>query len=186
MLRIALCVLALSFAAVSHAAAPVIDNERVTVWDTMSALPPAQHDFVAVSFAKMAKPFFGHKGDIAGTDGVRTAVIELKDLSVAPIPNTSGYQLAFPRPHARKLLENERVIVWNVRWLPGEPTPMHFHDKDAVGVYKAGGTLQSATPDGKSVTVKLKAGDIRFFRRDRAHSELQVSGKPHAIMVELK
>ena len=63
---------------------------------------------------------------------------------------------------------------------------MHFHDKDAVGVYKAGGTLQSATPDGKSVTVKLKAGDIRFFRRDRAHSELQVSGKPHAIMVELK
>jgi hypothetical protein len=68
----------------------------------------------------------------------------------------------------------------------GEPTPMHFHDKDAVGVYKAGGTLQSTTPDGKSVTVELKAGDIRFNRRDRAHSELQVSGKPHAIIVELK
>src|SRR5580692_809139 len=73
MLKISLCVLALSCAALSEAAPPVIDNERVTVWDTMSALPPAQHDFVAVSFAKKAKPFFGHKGDIAGTDGVRTA-----------------------------------------------------------------------------------------------------------------
>jgi hypothetical protein len=52
--------------------------------------------------------------------------------------------------------------------------------------YKAGGTLQSTTPDGKSITVKLKAGDIRFNRRERAHSELQVSGKPHAIIVELK
>ena len=186
MLKITLCVLALGLAAVSQAAPPVIDNERVTVWDTMNALPPAQHDFVAVSFANKAKPFFGHKGDIAGTDGVRTAVIELKDLSVAPIPNTSGYQLAFPRPNARKLLENDRVIVLNVRWLPGEPTPMHFHDKDAVGVYRAGGTLQSTTPDGKSVAVKLKAGDIRFNRRDRAHSELLVGGKPHAIIVELK
>jgi hypothetical protein len=186
MLRIILCVLALSLGGVSQGAEPVIDNERVTVWDTMSALPPSQHDFVAVSFATKAKPVFGHKGEIAGSDGVRTAVIELKDLEVAPIANDSGYQLAFPRPHAKKLLENARVIVWNVRWPPGEPTPMHFHDKDAVGVYKAGGTLQSTTPDGKSVTVELKAGDIRFNRRDRAHRELLVGGKPHAIIVELK
>jgi hypothetical protein len=53
-------------------------------------------------------------------------------------------------------------------------------------VYRAGGTLQSTTPDGKSVAVKLKSGDIRFNRRDRAHSEFLVGGKPHAIIVELK
>jgi hypothetical protein len=29
---------------------PIIDNERVTVWDTINALPPAENDFVAVSF----------------------------------------------------------------------------------------------------------------------------------------
>ena len=184
--RVPLFVLALSLAAASQGAVPLIDNERVTVWDTMTVLPPMQHDFVTVSFAKKAKPVFGHQGEIAGTDGTRTAVIELKDLAVAPMANTSGYQLAFPRPHAKKLLENARVVVWNVRWLPGEPTPMHFHDKDAVGVYKAGGTLQSTTPDGKSKTVEPKTGDIIFNRRDRAHSELQVSGKPHAVIVELK
>lgn len=186
MLKLALCVVALSLAAVSRGAEPVIDNERVTVWDTMSVLPPLQHDFVAVSFAKKTRPVFGHQGEIAGTDGVRMAVIELKDPGVAPLANTSGYQLAFPRAHAKKLLENARVIVWNVRWLPGEPTPMHFHDKDAVGIYKSGGTLQSTTPDGKTVSIELKAGDIRFNRRDRAHRELLVSGKPHALIVELK
>jgi hypothetical protein len=184
--RVMLCVLALSLAAVSLSAEPLIDNERVTVWDTMTVLPPMQHDFVAVSFAKKTKPVFGHKGEIAGTDGARTAVIELKDPIVAPMAKTSGYPLAFPRPHAKKILENARVIAWSVRWLPGEPTPMHYHDKDAVAVYKAGGVLQSTTPDGKTVTVELKAGDIRFNRRDRAHQELLVSGKPHAVIVELK
>jgi hypothetical protein len=45
-------VFVLSVAATSYAAEPVLDNERVTVWDTTSSLPPAQHDFVAVSLSR--------------------------------------------------------------------------------------------------------------------------------------
>jgi hypothetical protein len=36
---------------------------------------------------------------------------------------------AFPRPGVKKILENERVIVWDCTWTPGVATPMHFHDK---------------------------------------------------------
>jgi len=186
MLRMTLGILALSLAALSHGAEPVIDNDRVVVWDTTSALPPAQHDFVAVSLSKKGTAIFGHQGTIPCQDGARTVVIELKDNAPPPIPNNTAYPLAFPRPHAKKLLENDRVIVWNSVWRPGEPTPMHFHDKDALAVFESNSTLQSTTPDGKNVVAEVKFADIRFNRRDRTHSELLLKGHARAVIIELK
>jgi len=184
--KVAAGFLALGMAAVSQAAEPVIDNERLTVWDTTSALPPAQHDFVAVSLSRKGTAVFGHTGDIPSKDGERTVVIELKDHAVAPIPNESKFPLAFPRPGSKKLLENDRVVVWNYVWRKGVPTPMHFHDKDALVVYEATGALQSTTPDGKSTVNEYKFGDIRFNRRDRVHTELLLRGRAHAVITELK
>jgi hypothetical protein len=86
----------------------------------------------------------------------------------------------------RKLLENDKVVVWDYAWHPHEPTPMHFHDKDALVVYEATGELQSTTPDGKSTLNKYEFGDIRFNRRDRTHTELLTQGTAHAVITELK
>ncbi|MGP0090708.1 MAG: hypothetical protein ACLPKB_12225 [Xanthobacteraceae bacterium] len=141
---------------------------------------------MAVSLSKKGTAVFGHKGDIPGEAGSRTAVIELKDHPVAPILNTTGYPNAYPRPHIDKLLENDRVIVWSYRWNPGEPTPMHFHDKDVVVAYEEDTALKSTTPDGKSVVNEYKFGDIRFNRRDRTHAELLVRDTGSAIITELK
>jgi len=57
-------------------------------------------------------------------------VIDLKDHPV-PRSKQNGYPLAF---HARveKLIDNDRFTVWSYHWVPGKPTPMHFHDKDVV------------------------------------------------------
>jgi hypothetical protein len=185
-LRIHACILALSFAAVSSGAEPVIDNERVTVWDTTSALPPAQHDFVAVALTQKGTAVYGHRGAIPSNDGARTVVVELKDNAPATIPNNTAYPLAFPRPHAKKLLENNRVIVWRTAWRTREPTPMHFHDKDAAVVFEANGALQSTTPDGKSTVTEITLGKVSFNRRDRTHSETLLSGHARAIVIELK
>jgi hypothetical protein len=186
MLRLSLCVLALSFAALSRGAEPVIDNDRVTVWDTAGALPPAQHDFVAVALSRKGTAIFGRRGAIPARDGTRTVVVELKGNSPAPIPNDSGYPLAFPRPHAKKLLENDQVVVWSSTWRRGEPTPMHFHDKDTVVVFEADGALQSVAPDGKKTDSEIKFADVRFSRRDRTHSELLLHGHARAVIIELK
>jgi hypothetical protein len=186
MLRIAFALLALSVAASSWSAEPVLDNDRVTVWDTMQPLPPAQHDFVAVSLSHKGTAHFGHAGSAPGKAGVRTVVIELKDHALPPLANTTGYPLAFPRPHVTKLLENDKVVVWDYSWRPQEPSPMHFHDKDTLVVYEATGALQSTTPDGKSTVNENKFGDIRFNHRDRTHTELLVRGTGHAVITELK
>ena len=184
--KIMLALLALSFAALSHAAEPVLDNERVTVWDTTKALPAAEHDFVAVSLSHLGTARYGHRGDRPGKAGQRTVIVELKDHAEPPLANSSGYQLAFPRPHAKKLFENDKVVVWDYAWRANEPSPMHFHDKDTLVVYEATGALQSTTPDGKATVNENKFADIRFNRRDRSHTELLVRGKGHAVITELK
>ena len=167
---------------------------------TRRALCHRQRCFVAVPLSQEGTTFgdrpgfavLGHQGTAPSKDGTRTIVIELKDNTAsgaaepAQIPRSSGYPLAFPRPHSKKLLENDRVIVWDAVWPPGEVTPMHFHDKDAVAVFESNGVLQSTIPDGKKTALDVKFGDVKFSRRDRTHSEVLVSGQAHAIIVELK
>ena len=181
-------------------AKPVIDNERVTVWDvtwTKGTTNPARgHDRDAVVLgiegAKAQTASFSPKSDRRDERGVadshppRSLVIELKDFPVAPLENKTGLPLAFPRPHVKKLLENDRVIVWSYRWNPGEPTPMHYHDKDVVVVYLDDAALTSTTPAGAKTLNEYKAFDIRFNKRDRTHTELLEHGTGSAMMMELK
>ena len=186
MLNAILIALALCFAAAGENPQPIIDNERVTVWDVTGAMKPAEHDFVAVPLSRKGTAVFGHKGDTPGEAGSRTIVIELKDHPVAPLPNKTGYPNAFPRPHVKKLIENDRVIVWSYHWNPGEPTPMHFHDKDVIVVYEEDTALKSTTPDGQNVVNEYKDGQVKFNLRDRTHTELLVRGTGSAVMTELK
>ena len=170
---------------------PVIDNDRVTVWDVTAEprlAPTVDHDVVVMeltgSHARTAS--FIAKGGAYKAEDARSLLIELKDHQVPPLENKTGYPLAFPRPHVKKLLENDRVIVWSYRWNPGEPTPMHFHDKDVVVVYLEDTALTSTTPEGAKTSNQYKAFDIRFNKRDRTHTELLERGTGSAMMMELK
>ena len=181
---------------------PVIENDRVSVWDVADS--PAVQPFDAVVVSLSGKAAFVPKGTtpntggkipgvkIAGTKSVgqkntgRFIVIDLKDDPVAPIENTTGYPLAFPRPGSKKILENARVIVWDYPWTSGEATPMHFHDKDVVVVYLDDGDLQSTTPDGQVVVNPYRFGMVKFNLRERTHTETLIRGKQHAIITELK
>jgi hypothetical protein len=129
---------------------------------------------------------FARRGVSKLNPGERTVVIELKNHPVAPLENKSGFPLAFPRPHVKKVLENDRIIVWSYAWNPGEPTLMHFHDKDGVVVYMEDTALQSTTPDGKSTINEYSAFQTKFNLRDRTHRELLARGTESAIMTELK
>jgi quercetin dioxygenase-like cupin family protein len=195
-------------------ATTVIDNERVRVWDIALAQGQStdfgrhEYDFVTmfllggqfrttsengatVTERRCGEAVYSHKGakqeeELIAGGPARLIVVELKDHPGPRYPNTSGYPLAFPRPGSRKVLDNERVVVWNYSWGPNTPTPMHFHDKDIVVVYRYDGSLKSTTPDGKSVVNDYKSGSIWFNRGDRVHFETLVKGRQSAIMVELK
>jgi hypothetical protein len=191
---------------------PIIDNNRVTVWDVTweknqpGFTAPSDHDAVTVYLVggdfrvapsaavthKTGDAVFRPKGTrvsetwIGSGTPPRTTEISLKDPQTPPTPNNSGYPLAFPRSGSKKLIDNSRISVWDYRWQPGVPTAMHFHDKDVVVSYLEDGDLTSITPDGKSVVNPYKFGMIRFTAGNRSHKEILTKGTQRAIIVELK
>jgi hypothetical protein len=190
---------------------PIIDNDRVTVWDVTweknqtGFTATNDHDAVTVYLSggdfktpsgvvtrKTGEAVFRPKGTRASETWVgtgtrpRTTEIALKDSDKRPAANTSGYPLSFPRPGANNLIDNDRVFVWDSRWQPGVPTSMHFHDKDVVVSYLEDGDLTSIAPDGTTVVNPYKFGVIRFTAGNRAHKEVLTKGTQRAIIVELK
>jgi hypothetical protein len=196
---------------------PVIDNERVKVWD-ITLVPgkprvmPHHESAVVTMFlvggkirsrgengeTTVSERKFGeavydalgtkHIEEVISGSPARLIVAELKDHPEAePVyVNQSGYPPAFPRPGSLKVFENDRVVIWNFSWTPNVPTPMHFHDKDVLVVYRYDGSLKSTTPDGKSVVHDYEAGSIWFNRGDRAHFEELVKGQQSAMIMEFK
>jgi hypothetical protein len=187
-LKSAIVLSILCVAGSAQAAQPIIDNERVTVFDETAPMQKRMHDFVTIYLdgPRKGEATLGKGGMAPNMDGAHCVIVELKEFHVDPLPNKSGYPNAFPRPHVKQLHETNKVLVWNYRWNPGEPTPMHFHDKDVVVVYLEPTALKSTTPDGKETINEYKAGETRFNKRDRTHTETLIRGTGSAVMVELK
>jgi len=69
---------------------------------------------------------------------------------------------AYPRAGATKILDNDRVQVWNIAWLKGQPSPLHRHVYDLVGVYYEPGDRMIVSPEGAKRPVSTKAWDTPF------------------------
>jgi hypothetical protein len=127
-----------------------------------------------------------HQAMESQLDG-RAILAHFKEFASPSYKNTSGVTPAFPRPRVKKLLENDRILVWDYTWVQGQPTPTHFHDKDVMVVYLTDGAVRSVTPDGKATANEFKFAETRFNPGNRTHFEEYVRGDgPRAIITELK
>jgi hypothetical protein len=179
-------------------ARPIIDNDRATVWDLTwtkgvpAAMERPSSNSVWISVTPMPGtvvywPKGAARQAVRSPDTpARTVVIDLKDHPAGTLANRTKFPNAFPRPGSKKVLENNRIIVWDYTWTPGQATPMHFHDKDVVVVYLKDGALKSTTTDGKSVVNTLTVGKTTFNLADRVHTETLVEGESRAIITEFK
>jgi beta-alanine degradation protein BauB len=83
------------------------------------------------------------------------------------------------------ILENERVRVLSVTMAPGGKTPMHTHPANIVYALNAA-RVKFTTPDGKSVDVDLKAGDI-VWNEAQTHAGANIgTTEVRALVVEMK
>jgi hypothetical protein len=98
------------------------------------------------------------------------------------------YPHAFPREGATKLFDNERVTIWDVTWPKGEPTPMHEHKYDLVGVFLVGSAIKVTGLDGTSRESRVEPGLSLFQARGVIHIEegLDEDNPRHAIVIDLK
>ncbi len=98
------------------------------------------------------------------------------------------YPPAFPRAGASLLLDNAWGAAWDVIYAPGQPTPMHRHRFDFVGVELADSSVTITTPDGQKKTFPEKHGDSYFLPKGTTHIEETPAGDParHAVIIDLK
>jgi len=92
----------------------------------------------------------------------------------------------FDREGATKVLENDRVIVWDVSWLQ-RAYPTHRHVYDYAGVYYTSGDRVIVSQTGARSPTHTNAWDTFFFRKGVTHSEEGVGTEPlRAVFLEFK
>jgi hypothetical protein len=96
------------------------------------------------------------------------------------------YPPPYPRAGVTKLLENARVVVWDVSWLR-QAYPTHRHIYDFAGVYYTNGDRIIVSPEGVRSPTSSVAWDTFFLRRGLTHSEEGASEQPlRGVFVEFK
>jgi hypothetical protein len=112
---------------------------------------------------------------IAGTAAVWSLLAQTPDLPAA-----------YPRPGTTKVLENARVVVWDINWLK-QQYPLHRHRYDLAGVYYSPGDRMIIGQDGGRRPVTTKAWETAFQRSGVTHVEEGASDPPlRALFIELK
>ena len=100
----------------------------------------------------------------------------------------SSPQPAFPREGAKQIIDNERVIVWEVTLPAGKPTPLHRHERDLVAIYPLGGTITVTRADGTSTTTTREPGEAMAQPKGAIHVEEGMSSAApvRAVVIEFK
>ena len=93
----------------------------------------------------------------------------------------------FPRTNATKLLDTDRITVWDIVWPKGQPTALHRHVYDQVGTYYARGGRLITTPDGAARAAITEVGSLSTTRKGTTHIEEGNTDPPlRAVFIELK
>jgi hypothetical protein len=105
---------------------------------------------------------------------------------VARAQTEPSYPPPWPRPGTSLVLENERVLVWNIAWLKQE-YPVHRHQYDHVGVYYTAGDRIITQLDGQSRASHTEPWNITFQPVGVTHAEQGASDEPlRAIFIQIK
>ena len=144
-----------------------------------------------VNTSSVGSVAFTPKGTVHVEEGVsdspqQKVMLELKP-SAPPIGDAAGDSEMLLRQGAVKLLENDRLIAWDVHWKTGQEIQFPAGRLDSVAVFVAPGTIHSATRQRDIKDISRNSGDIAFTPRGAGpQSQAAVQGTPRAVIVWLK
>jgi hypothetical protein len=93
----------------------------------------------------------------------------------------------FPRTNATKLLETDRIVIWDIVWPNGQPTALHRHIYDQVGTYYARGGRTITSPEGAARQAMTEVGSLSTTRKGTTHIEMgNTDPALRAVFIELK
>ena len=118
--------------------------------------------------------------------GRHTVVIDIKDKSVPEAANSTNYAVNRYAAYQSKVVDNDRVIIWDCAWPSGADGVTSFDSRDMFLAFAEGGELSIATPGGPAKVQHYDAGQAIFLPGGQARSLASAGGTIHAMLVEVK
>ena len=117
--------------------------------------------------------------------GRHTVVIDIKDKSVPEAANTTGFPAGKYAPFQTKVVDNDRVIIWDCAW-SARPGEVSFDSRDMFIAFAEGGDLSIAIPGQPARIQHYEAGQAIFLPGGHARTITAKSGAIRAMLVEVK
>jgi quercetin dioxygenase-like cupin family protein len=177
----------------------VLDNARVRVFKTSTALAVADHPAAVVvvlddaATRKSGDAYWSGDAGAApsGGSGDRGSFLIVEPKGPAsPRTPASSQTSATPPPvfigmSFNPIFDNERVRVLRARMDVGAQEGFHTHGSDVVVVHLSGGDIED-TADGKTQVNHWKHGDVEFEARGSSHSARNLGAAVDVVLVALK
>jgi len=94
---------------------------------------------------------------------------------------------SLPGQSKKVLLDNDQVLVLEVRSSPGTKVPMHTHPPGMLGYYFSAAKVKATLPDGKTKTVDIPAGKVFWYPDGLEHAiEIMGTTDQHVLVIQLK
>ena len=87
--------------------------------------------------------------------------------------------------HYKVILDTPEVRVLDIHVAPGEKTAMHSHPRFVLYAF-TDSTIKFSTPDGKTNTATMKAGEARYSEGLTHAGENVGTAELHVLNIELK
>jgi hypothetical protein len=118
--------------------------------------------------------------------GRHTVVIDIKDKSGPEAANTTNLPTNKYATYQSKVVDNDRVIIWDCAWSPGADAVSSFDSRDVFLAFAEGGDLSIATPGQPAKVQHYDTGQAIFLPGAQARTIGSVGGTIHVMLVELK
>ncbi len=125
--------------------------------------------------------------EMSTTDpGRHTVVIDIKDKNVPEATNTTNLPTNRYAIYQNKVVDNDRVIIWDCAWSPGADGISSFDGRDMFLAFAEGGDLSIATLGQPANVQHYDAGQAIFLPGGQARTIGSAGGTIHVTLVELK
>ncbi|MES2255400.1 MAG: hypothetical protein V4559_10185 [Pseudomonadota bacterium] len=118
--------------------------------------------------------------------GRHTVVIDIKEKSVPEAKNTTDYPTNKYATYQSKVVDNDRVIIWDTAWSPGAEPITSFDSRDMFIAFAEGGDITIATPGQPAKTQHYDTGQAIFLPGGQARTISSANDTIHAMLVEVK
>jgi hypothetical protein len=125
--------------------------------------------------------------EMSTTDpGRHTVVIDIKEKTTPEAQNTAGYPANKYAAFQSKVVDNDRVVIWDCAWAPGAEPIASFDSRDMFLAFAEGGDLSIDTAGQAPRVHHYEAGQAIFLPGGQARTIGSTSGTVHVMLVEVK